>query len=175
MADPLGLESGVVRVVPYDKRWPVLFVEEAARIRAACAVPLVLEHIGSTAVPGLDAKPVLDILAGHPVDASPLDYVVPLERAGYEHRGDAGIPEHQFFRRGHPRAYHIHLVVTGGRLWRAYVGFRDLLRSDPDVARRYAELKLALAKQFPRDRAAYIAAKSAFVTPLACRASALPS
>ena len=166
MPEPLGLESGVVRVVPYDNRWPKLFAEEATRIRAACALPLRLEHIGSTAIPGLDAKPVLDILAGHSADASPFDYVDPLARAGYEHRGDAGIPDHQFFRRGQPRAYHIHLVVAGAPLWREYVGFRDLLRSDPDVARRYAELKLTLAAQFPRDRAAYIEGKSAFVRAL---------
>lgn len=166
MPEALGLESGVVRVVPYDDRWPVLFADEAVRILAACALPLRLEHVGSTSVPGLDAKPVLDILAGHPAEVSPLDYVPLLGRAGYEHRGDAGIPDHQFFRRGQPRAYHIHLVVADGSLWRDYIGFRDLLRADPDVAHRYARLKLDLAARFPRDRAAYIEGKSSFVRAL---------
>src|ERR1041384_8584877 len=104
MPEPLGLESGVVRVVPYDNRWPKLFAEEATRIRAACALPLRLEHIGSTAIPGLDAKPVLDILAGHPTAASPFDYVDPLARAGDEQRGDPRGPGPQLFLCGPPHA-----------------------------------------------------------------------
>lgn len=129
-------------------------------------MPLALEHVGSTAVAGLCAKPILDILAGHPSDVAALDYVPCLERAGYEHRGDAGIPNHQFFRRGKPRSYHIHLVEAGGPLWRQYLTFRDRLRNDAAAARRYAELKQALAQRFPRDREAYIEGKSALVAEL---------
>jgi GrpB-like predicted nucleotidyltransferase (UPF0157 family) len=111
----------------------------------------------------LCAKPVLDILAGHPRAVAALDYVAPFERAGYEHRGDRGIAGHQFFRRGHPRAYHIHLVELDCPLWRAYLSFRDYLRTNPEAARQYAELKRALAARFPRDREAYIEGKTAFV------------
>jgi GrpB-like predicted nucleotidyltransferase (UPF0157 family) len=162
--DALGLESGVVRLVEYDERWPALFAEESARIlRAASDLPLKLEHIGSTAVPGLCAKPVLDILAGHPAAVPILDYVAPLERVGYQHRGDGGIAGHQFFRRGNPRAYHIHLVELGGTLWREYVAFRDRLRSDREAAARYAAIKRSLAAKFPRDRESYITGKSGFV------------
>ncbi len=162
--DPLGLESGVVRLVDYDERWPTLFAAEAARIRTAVsALPVRLEHVGSTAVPGLCAKPVLDIVAGHPSSSPALTYVVPLEGAGYQHRGDAGIPGHQFFRRGQPRAYHVHLVELGGALWREYVAFRDYLRADREAAGRYEEIKRRLAAQFPRDREVYIAGKSSFV------------
>jgi carbonic anhydrase len=163
-SSPLGLESGTVRLVPYDARWPELFRAESERIRAACGpLPLAFEHIGSTSVPGLWAKPVLDILAGHPAGRSALDYVAPLERAGYVHRGDRGIPGHQFFRRGEPRAYHIHLVEKDGALWSQYVRFREYLRADADAARRYADLKRSLAAQFPRNREAYISGKAAFV------------
>jgi GrpB-like predicted nucleotidyltransferase (UPF0157 family) len=122
-----------------------------------------LEHVGSTAVPGLCAKPVLDVLAGHPAEIPPLEYVAAFARAGYEHRGDAGIPHHQFFRRGQPRAYHIHLVEHGGLLWLQYLGFRDLLRRDAHRARQYADLKETLAARFPQDREAYIRGKAAFV------------
>ena len=126
ISDSLGLESGTVRLVEYDDRWSSLFQAEASRILAAAPeLQLTLEHVGSTAVPGLCAKPVLDILAGHPAAVPALACVSPLERAGYEHRGDAGILGHQFFRRGQPRAYHIHLVELGGRLWREYLAFRD--------------------------------------------------
>jgi len=121
-------------------------------------------------VPGLCAKPVLDILAGHPARVSALDYVEPFERAGYIHRGDRGIAGHQFFRRGQPRAYHIHLVEEDGKLWREYVAFRDHLRADPAAARRYGELKEALAARFPRDRESYINGKSEFVREVLGRA-----
>jgi GrpB-like predicted nucleotidyltransferase (UPF0157 family) len=153
-----------VRLVEYDERWPSLFAAESVRILAAIpALPLTLEHIGSTAVPGLCAKPVLDILAGHPASVAVLPYVAPFEGAGYQHRGDAGIAGHQFFRRGQPRAYHIHLVALGGSLWREYLAFRDHLRSDRQAAAHYAEIKRSLAARFPRDREAYITGKSSFV------------
>ena len=162
-ADPLGLESGVVRLVEYDARWPGLFAAEAGRIRAACGtLSIALEHIGSTAVPGLCAKPVLDILAGHPSSIAAARYVQLFPRAGYEHRGDGGIRGHQFFRRGQPRAYHIHLVEECGMLWRQYLAFRNRLRADAGAARRYGDLK-RLAREYPRDRESYINGKAGFV------------
>jgi GrpB-like predicted nucleotidyltransferase (UPF0157 family) len=164
LSESLGLESGVVRLVEYDARWPALYLEESARILTATAdLPITLEHIGSTAVPGLCAKPVLDILAGHPAAVPVLDYVPAFERAGYEHRGDAGLAGHQFFRRGQPRAYHIHLVELGGPLWREYLAFRDYLRSDQAAAARYAAIKRSLAERFPRDRESYVTGKSSFI------------
>src|SRR6266508_183529 len=105
MSDPLGLESGIVRLAEYDGRWPILYAAEADRLRQTCdTLPLALEHIGSTAVTGLCAKPVLDILAGYPPDAPGASYLPPFQRAGYEYRGNAGIVGHLFFRRGQPRA-----------------------------------------------------------------------
>src|SRR6266566_4148153 len=164
MTPLLGLPSGTVQVVDYDDRWPALFSAESARLRAACgSVPVSLEHVGSTAVPELCAKPVLDILAGHPRTVSALDYVALFQRAGYEHRGDRGVAGHEFFRRGQPRAYHIHLVEEGAALWRGYLAFRDYLRRDAGAARRYADLKRSLAARFPRDREAYIEGKAKFV------------
>jgi len=168
--DSLGLEAGTVRVVAYDTNWPALFLAESQRLTAACrSLPVHFEHVGSTAVPGLCAKPVLDILAGHPAGVSALDYVTDFERAGYIHRGDRGIAGHQFFRRGQPRAYHIHLVEEDGELWRQYLGFRDHLRADPTAARRYGELKEALAARFPHDRESYINGKSEFVREVLSR------
>src|SRR5438034_11765095 len=111
MADPLGLESGVVRLVEYDARWPPLFSAEQRRIRDNCGtLALRLEHVGGTLIPGMCAKPVLDIAAGRPRDTSTQDYVAALKQAGYEHRGEQGVPGRQFFCRGQPRAYHGHLL-----------------------------------------------------------------
>jgi GrpB-like predicted nucleotidyltransferase (UPF0157 family) len=161
----LGLESGTVRVVPYDPAWESLFAAEAARLRAAFvrSVPLRLEHMGSTAVPGLAAKPILDLLGGYPLGAPVAPYIAALVRAGYLHRGEQGVPGREFFRRGEPRTYHLHLVAEGGTVWREQLAFRDALRREPALCDAYAALKLELARQFPRDRKSYIEGKGAFV------------
>ena len=164
MMPPLGLESGAVRVVGYDPRWPTLFEAEVERLSGAIAPPVLhLEHVGSTAVPGLAAKPVLDILAGYREPASEQRYIAALGAAGYEDRGEQGIPGRQFFRRGQPRAYHVHLTLVGSAFWHDHLDFRTLLRSNPERRAEYARLKQELAARHPRDREAYIDGKSAFV------------
>src|SRR5205823_9150229 len=157
MTKSLGLESGIVRLVPYDPAWPELFVAEAARIRGALAMamPIALEHVGSTAVPGLAAKPVLDILGGYPLASDVRQYVEALCAAGYVHRGEQGIPGREFFRRGDPRSYHLHLAVEHGQFWREHLAFRDALRASVELRDAYATLKERLARQFPNDREAY--------------------
>jgi GrpB-like predicted nucleotidyltransferase (UPF0157 family) len=109
------------------------------------------------------AKPILDIAAGRPRDSPLGDYVAGLEQAGYEHRGERGVPGRQYFRRGQPRAYHVHLVEEAGSLWRDYLAFRDYLRTHAEDARRFAELKRRLAERFPDDREGYMNAKSSQV------------
>jgi GrpB-like predicted nucleotidyltransferase (UPF0157 family) len=167
MAEPLGLESKTVRVVPYDDRWPRLFEAESTRIVdgvAAAGVPgVTVEHVGSTSVPGLVAKPILDIAAGRPPGTAPEIYIPVFESLGYIHRGDGGLPGREFFRRGVVRSHHLHLVELGGTHWSRYLRFRDALRADQSIRDAYADLKRALAGQFPCDREAYIAGKSDFV------------
>lgn len=162
----LGLESGTVRVVPYDSSWPVLFAAEAERLQEhfrAAGLPVMLEHMGSTAIPGLAAKPILDILAGYPEGADRHPYINVLTSADYVHRGEQGIPGREFFRRGDPRAYHIHLAAIDGPFWRNHLAFRDRLRADDVLRDAYAKLKRDLAARFPKDREAYIAGKESFV------------
>jgi GrpB-like predicted nucleotidyltransferase (UPF0157 family) len=164
MTDPLGLESGVVRLVEYDPRWPDLFVAEQQRIRDLCGIlTLRLEHVGGTSIPGMCSKPVLDIAAGRPHDALIKDYIAALIRAGYEHRGERGVPGREYFRRGVPRSYHLHLIEEGGPLWCDYLAFRDYLRAHEESARQCADLKRVLAARFPQDRDAYMNAKSPHV------------
>ena len=162
----LGLESGMVRVVEYDPTWPDLFTKEAERVRAvvdAADLPLTLEHSGSTSVPGLAAKPIIDILAGYPEGALIHNYIEALQAAGYTYRGEQGIPGREFFRRGDPRSYHVHMVLIGSPFWNDHLLFRDRLRADASLRDAYAALKLDLAKRYPRDREAYIDAKGPFV------------
>ncbi|HUQ21216.1 MAG TPA: GrpB family protein [Gemmatimonadaceae bacterium] len=162
----LGLESGTVRVVEYNPGWPDLFAKEAERIRAvvdASHLSVTLEHTGSTSIQGLAAKPIIDILAGYPDGAIVHDYIEALQAAGYTHRGEQGIPGREFFRRGDPRSYHVHMVLIGSPFWNDHLLFRDRLRADASLRDAYGALKLDLAKRYPRDREAYIDAKGPFV------------
>ena len=160
----LGLEPGVVRLVEYDDRWPALFLAEQRRIlEQSGLLCLALEHIGGTSIPGMCAKPVLDIVAGRPTRSSVDEYVLAFERAGYEHRGERGVPGREFFCKGEPRTHHVHLVEKDGLLWRDYIAFRDYLRADADAVRQFASRKRTLAARFARDREAYMRAKSASV------------
>jgi len=176
MTISLGLESGTVRVVSYDSAWPNLFAFEAARLReyfAAVGLLARIEHTGSTAVPGLAAKAILDILVGCPEDAVVSEYIEVLVLAEYTHRGQQGIPGREFFRRGDPRAYHVHLTRIASQFWSDHLTFRDRLRADDALRDAYAELKRALAARFPRDRESYIAAKEPFVSQV-LRSAASP-
>jgi GrpB-like predicted nucleotidyltransferase (UPF0157 family) len=167
MPEPLGLESKMVRVVPYDDRWPLLFEAEAHRLSCAVAASrlpnLALEHVGSTAVPGLAAKPILDIAAGSNTGIAPAAYIGVLEALGYVYRGDGGVPGREFFRLGALRSHHLHLVERSGPHWPRYLRFRNALRADPALRDAYAAIKRSLAARYPRDREAYIGGKTEFV------------
>lgn len=129
-------------VVPPDPRWPALFTAERGRVVAAAApVPLDVHHVGSTAVPGMPAKPVIDMIAGV-ADLSAADDLVPLLRGlGYArrpHRLDAVAFAKDD---GRYETHHLHLTVPGSALWRERLAFRDALRRDPALVREYAALK----------------------------------
>lgn len=164
--DELGLESGRVRVVPYSAAWPALYAAEISRLSpvlASAGVRLALEHTGSTSVPGLGAKPIIDILAGIEREDDRGAAIAALTSAGYVHRGEQEIPGRDFFRRGNPRQYHVHLTRVGSAFWRDHLAFRDWLRTHPDVAADYMALKTQLAERYPTDREAYIRGKTSFV------------
>ncbi|MDQ6888327.1 MAG: GrpB family protein [Gemmatimonadota bacterium] len=175
MTSPLGLARGSVVLVPYDPRWRALFRSERERISSVQPLTrLLLEHTGSTSVPGLCAKPIIDILAGYPTGASLEEYIDGFVRAGYTHRGEQEIPGRHFFRRGEPRSYHVHLAEAGGSFWREHLAFRDCLRREPQVREAYSALKRELASRHPREREAYIEGKGPFIREVLTRASASP-
>ncbi len=164
--EPLGLESGTVVVVPYDPRWPALFEQAAHGLRAALGRVITgIHHVGSTSVPGMCAKPVIDILVSIPRFKNGLALVPELQRLGYEHRPKDEIPDRHYFRRrrGTARTHHLSLAEPESRHHRATLAFRDALRSDQGIAEQYAELKLRLARQYPFDCEAYLEGKSSFV------------
>jgi GrpB-like predicted nucleotidyltransferase (UPF0157 family) len=155
-----------VRVVAYDAAWPALYAAEVARLEPILithGVTLRFEHMGSTAVPGLAAKPILDILAGRQTDGERAAIVAALQAGGYIFRGEQGIIGRDFFRRGDPRQYHLHLAAIGSTFWNDQRTFRDHLRAHADASAAYEALKRELAARYPRDREAYIEGKTAFV------------
>ena len=153
-----------VRLAPYDPLWPMMFEAEAARIEDACAgLPIRLEHIGSTSVPGMSAKPVIDILAGRPPKSRPGAYIAAIRQLGYEHKGAAGVPGREYFTRGAPRSHHIHLVSWASTVWEEHLLFRDRLRADPAAALDYEAVKRDLAIAHADDRRAYTDAKGPFI------------
>jgi GrpB-like predicted nucleotidyltransferase (UPF0157 family) len=147
-------------VVPYDPRWADLFERERAAIVQACGCHVsAVHHIGSTAVPGLASKPIIDILA---VLREPEDGVLciaSLARLGYGFRGANGIDGRHYFTKGNPRSHHLHMYPSDHPEVGRHLRFRDYLRSDPDQAAAYADLKLRLAARFADDPQAYAAAK----------------
>jgi GrpB-like predicted nucleotidyltransferase (UPF0157 family) len=164
-----------VKVVPYDAAWPDRYAAEAARIRGAVGQFVDdIQHIGSTAVPGMAAKPIIDIGVALK-DVGAVDALTPrLEGLGYVYRGLLlGIEGHHFFRRGDPREYFLHVFEHGSVMWRERLAFRDYLIGHPEVAAQYGQLKRRLAARYADDREGYTARKAAFVerwTDIAIRA-----
>lgn len=160
-----------MNVLYYNPRWPALFELERVRVEAAAGEWVeAIEHAGSTAVPGLDAKPVMDLMAGVRSPADGDRCVRPLEALGYERRGGGGVTGRIFFRTLSPRACHLSLAVVGGGFWEEHLLFRDYLRAHPRTAREYARLKHELAIRFRHDREAYTQARTGFIEAVVRRA-----
>lgn len=157
-----------VVIAEYDPRWPAIYEKEAARIVAAAGGLLVrCEHVGSTSVPGLAAKPVIDVLGGVRTLAD-ADAVVPrMVSIGYEYvkKWEDEMPRRRYFVRRvrGVRTHHLHVVETGSGFWRDHILFRDHLRAHPVDAIRYAALKRDLAESLGDDREAYTDAKAEFI------------
>jgi len=156
-----------LRLVPYDSAWPARFEAEATRARSALGdAALAIEHVGSTAVPGLAGKPVLDLAIAVRSEAAADTCIAPLERLGYEYRGPYGEdPRRRYYVRdaGEARVAQIHLYVLPARAWEEKLAFRDALRADSSVAGAYAAEKYRVAEAVGWDKGAYSLAKGPFV------------
>ncbi len=159
-----------VIVMEYCARWPEFFKEEADRLKKGLSDPNVtIEHIGSTAVPGLSAKPVIDIMVG----ADSLDHtdslVVSIQELGYTYirEYEAMIPDRRYFERvGGEIDFHIHMVVFGGPFWIEHLLFRDYLREDPGAVEQYSALKKSLSKEHRSNREAYSRGKAELIASI---------
>jgi GrpB-like predicted nucleotidyltransferase (UPF0157 family) len=168
MTDPktsIGLTPGTVKLVPYSAEWPGEFLKESGRIRSALgSKALAVEHIGSTAIPGLDAKPIIDIAVAIESLADMPTCVVRMAKAGYEYKGEHGLPGRHFFTSGEPTRFHAHVVEQTSNHWRVWLQFREHLLANEAVRNEYNKVKGELARQHAHNRDAYTAAKNPFIS-----------
>ncbi len=163
----IGLKRHTVRLTEHNTNWPALAAEVCQEARDACGDLLAdLQHVGSTAVPDLPAKPILDIAAAVRKLGVIPELIEQLTRIGYIYRGDGGDNGgHLFVKESEPdvRTIHLHVVVHGDRQWNNYLRFRELLLQDSHMRWDYAELKKQLGAKFGMDRKACTAAKEEFI------------
>ncbi|MDQ0494690.1 MULTISPECIES: GrpB family protein [Paenibacillus] len=159
--------SSHVEISEYDPQWAKEYARERTKIIEALGELCIgIEHIGSTSVPGLGAKPIIDIMAGVEDLANiQSDHRERLLGNGYEYVPKPDFPERAFFRRGEWGAgtHHLHIYKYKGEHWQNHLLFRDYLQSHPESLRAYTDLKKDLAQQFTYDRAAYTEAKGPFI------------
>jgi GrpB-like predicted nucleotidyltransferase (UPF0157 family) len=167
-----------VYLKPHDPRWAVDYERESAAIRMAMSdVFVAMYHIGSTAIPGICAKPTIDMLAVVR-DVEALDARSPqMEALGYEVMGEFGMSGRRYFRKDDAlgnRTHQIHAFAVGSLQIARHVAFRDFLRAHPEYAKEYDALKQRLAAQFPSDISAYTDGKDEFIARVDALAAALP-
>jgi GrpB-like predicted nucleotidyltransferase (UPF0157 family) len=163
MAEPTT--SGAIQVVDYDSEWPQIFL----RLRdwiwpSVCDVAIAIEHVGSTSVPGMAAKPVIDmdVVVASRTHLSAI--LLRLGRLGYQHRGDLGIADREAFLapRNQP-AHHLYLCVENSLALKNHLAVRDYLRTHLSDAVAYSALKKVLAERFGKERERYVEAKTDFI------------
>lgn len=160
-------------IVDYSPDWSIQYEQEKTQILNALGNEIVdIQHIGSTSVPGLAAKPVIDILLGLSQIPPQPTQISNLEVLGYLYCGELGIPGRHYFRRGMPRTHQIHAVLVESEFWKTHVLFRDFLRMHPEAAQQYEAEKRKLAEKFHNDRDRYTASKAPLIEQLLIQAKA---
>jgi GrpB-like predicted nucleotidyltransferase (UPF0157 family) len=164
-----------IEIVPYNSGWLRYFEEEAARLVAIFGQEIVaIHHIGSTAIPGIKAKPIVDMLV-EVRDIEKIDtFNATMSRLGYLPRGEFGIAGRRYFIKGNEihRTHHIHMYQTGHPDIARHLDFRDYLIAHPEDAQAYSRLKEDLARRYPTDAASYVAGKDGLVKELDRKAKA---
>ena len=161
------MSSGEVLLTPYSPLWPAVFELERRRLLEIFNDAAAVEHIGSTAVPGLGAKPIIDVMLGAPDLALVQARIPALAEEGYRYvpEFERAMPERRYFTKldRPPGRFHLHAVALDSLFWKRHLAFRDALRADESLARKYWRLKQHLAARYPDDRGAYNDAKGEFI------------
>jgi GrpB-like predicted nucleotidyltransferase (UPF0157 family) len=164
-----------VQVVPHDPNWSKLFQAEADTIAAVLGREVMaVHHIGSTAIPNISAKPIIDILVEVPDIEKMDEFNEEMIRLGYWPQGEFGIPGRRFFVRGDDsaRTHHVHIFQTGDPKVESHLNFRDYMIAHPQVAQAYGRLKEELAQEFPEDIEGYMEGKDGFIKKIDKKARA---
>jgi GrpB-like predicted nucleotidyltransferase (UPF0157 family) len=164
MSDSLGPAKGVLKLCPHHPEWLIAFNAEKKAIAAVLESRIRgIHHVGSTAVQGLLAKPVLDIAVELNRTEEAENCAKILEDLGYQSRILPELQERLFLSKGNPRTHHLHLFYPGSEQYLQMIQFRDLLNADPVLAKKYEELKVMLSKTHPRHGMQYARAKTGFI------------
>ena len=148
----------------HDPAWFTIGAQIVARLRPLLGERVVaVEHVGSTAVPGLAAKPIIDIAVGLSRLEDYESLIQPLAALDYNYIPEIRIPGEYFFRRHEPSAFHLHVLEYNSPHWQNYLFFRDYLCANPQVAQEYIELKRELAERYANDRPSYTRGKAQFI------------
>jgi GrpB-like predicted nucleotidyltransferase (UPF0157 family) len=161
----------------HDPKWSEIAAAERLRISTALGISTdSVEHIGSTAVPDLIAKPIIDLIVGLSVYPPPETVTERMESLGYEALGEAGVPDRLYFRRRASGSFNAHVVLMGGTHWKTTLAVREFLRSEPDERERYERAKIDALRAGHTMLSSYSKAKSALVAEFMQRAiqSSLP-
>ncbi len=163
----IGQHKRDLTIVPYRSAWPELFEQEAQVLRDALGKKaLRIEHIGSTSIPGMSAKPIIDIMVAIVSYARSMALLPLVEALGYQFKPHDTIPERLFFskeREPEIRTHHLSLAEPGSRYWKRHLAFRDYLRHHDQIAAEYIELKKQLATEYARTGILPREGKTAFV------------
>ena len=160
-----------MRLSPYRDEWPVLFEAEKKIIEAEIRDHITdIQHVGSTAIVGMQAKPILDIAIAVEDFEKARVCIDLLTDLGYTFKGENGIPRRHYFQKGEPCTHHIHMVEETSEEWGKMIVFRDYLRSNGNTAVAYGRLKADLLERMAGERKSYQAAKGAFIDEVVLRA-----
>jgi GrpB-like predicted nucleotidyltransferase (UPF0157 family) len=163
-----GLNPGELRLVAVGPEWSLRFSAERDRLSNALGpVAIDIQHVGSTAVPGILAKPILDIAVAIQSFENFYPFVPLLVALGYEYRGEYGIPRRHYFVHGTPRrTHHVHMLEQHSADWERHIRFRDRLLRSPAIAAQYSELKLASVSESSGNRDLYQSLKLSFIAKI---------
>lgn len=169
----IGLKRGTVKLVPHNPKWEKLFEKEKQLLKKTFGdIILAVEHIGSTAIPGIPAKPIIDINIGVESLDVARNIKEKFEKLGYEHRPfvpgktKVDLKWQELYVKGPEakRTHYVHVTVFGGSYWKNDLLFRDFLRKNPERAKQYAELKKQLAEKYADNRETYTKNKEQFIS-----------
>lgn len=157
----IGLKSGKVKLLAYNPEWVEIFKKEEKRLRKAIGdIAVDIQHVGSTAIPGIPAKPIIDIVVGVSSIKDVKKCIKSLEKTGYEYKGEKRPDEYLFIK---DPIYCLHMTKFNNKTWNSYISFRNQLHANKKLANEYKNIKLKLAKEFPNDRESYHSGKVKFI------------